>query len=64
MPPFYDYECKACGHRLELFQKMSDKPEYKCPECKRDTFERIISPGGGFIFRGPGFYQTDYKNKK
>ena len=61
--PTYDYECSKCGHRFEIFQKMSDKPVIACPKCK-GTAERLIGAGSGIIFKGKGFYHTDYKNKK
>jgi putative FmdB family regulatory protein len=60
--PTYDYECSKCGHRFEKFQKMSDNPVGACPECK-GMAERLIGAGAGVIFKGKGFYHTDYKNK-
>jgi len=60
--PTYDYECSKCGHRFEVFQKMSDEPIMKCPKC-RSKSHRLIGAGSGIIFKGSGFYQTDYKNK-
>lgn len=61
--PTYDYECSKCGHRFEKFQKMTDEPLSSCPKCKGKV-HRLIGGGGGIIFKGSGFYQTDYKNKK
>lgn len=61
--PTYDYECAKCGKRFEVFQKMTDEPIKTCPECGGKA-ERLIGTGAGFIFKGPGFYATDYKNKK
>jgi len=58
--PTYEYECRACGHKFEHFQSMRDKPLNKCPECKGKV-KRLISGGAGVIFRGTGFYQTDYR---
>ena len=58
--PHYDYECKKCGYRFEAFQKISDKPISKCPKCK-SAVKRLISSGAGLIFKGSGFYSTDYK---
>lgn len=58
--PTYDYECTECGHRFEAFQNMSDKALTKCPECGKKV-KRLISSGAGFIFKGSGFYATDYK---
>ncbi|MBN1526518.1 MAG: zinc ribbon domain-containing protein [Candidatus Omnitrophica bacterium] len=60
--PTYDYECGKCG-RFELFQSMKDEPLKKCPKCGGSA-HRLIGSGGGIIFKGSGFYQTDYKNKK
>ncbi len=59
--PTYDYECKKCGHVFELFQNITDEPIDSCPECKGKV-RRIIGTGAGIIFKGSGFYQTDYKN--
>lgn len=60
--PTYEYRCRDCGHRFERFQKMTEDPVSECPECGEDAAERIISPGGGLIFKGPGFYATDYRD--
>jgi putative FmdB family regulatory protein len=59
--PTYDYLCSACGHRFEEFQSMSAKPLRQCPECKKKTLDRLIGAGAGVIFKGSGFYQTDYR---
>ena len=61
--PTYDYICAACGHRLELFQSMSEAPTKKCPACGKSRLERQIGTGAGFIFRGAGFYLTDYRSE-
>ncbi len=61
--PTYDYECGKCKNRFEVFQKMSANPVAKCPKCKGKS-HRLIGIGSGVIFKGSGFYQTDYKNKK
>ena len=61
--PTYEYECKKCGKRFERFQQISAKPLSKCPDCKGKV-RRLISGGGGIIFKGSGFYETDYKRKK
>ncbi len=58
--PTYDYECRK-GHRFELFQKMTDEPVAKCPECGSKA-SRQISGGAGFLFKGEGFYITDYRS--
>ncbi len=60
--PTYEYECAACGHRFEEFQSMSAKPIKKCPNCGKLKVNRLISAGAGIIFRGSGFYQTDYRS--
>lgn len=62
--PTYEYRCSACGHEFEKFQKMSDEPIRECPECGQQSAERVISSGAGLIFRGPGFYATDYRKEK
>jgi len=56
--PTYEYECKTCSHRFEVFQSMSDEPVKKCPECGEQV-RRLISGGVGVIFKGSGFYVTD-----
>jgi putative FmdB family regulatory protein len=61
--PTYDYLCAACGHRLELFQSMAEAPKKKCPDCGKKRLERQIGTGAGFIFRGAGFYLTDYRSE-
>ena len=58
--PHYDYECKKCHYRFEAFQNITDKPLAQCPECK-GKLKRLIGPGAGLIFKGSGFYATDYK---
>lgn len=60
--PTYEYRCEACGHRWEAFQRMSDDPLEECPECGEGSAERLISPGGGLVFKGSGFYATDYRD--
>lgn len=59
--PTYDYLCSSCGHRFEEFQSMSAKTLRKCPACKKSALERLIGAGAGVIFKGSGFYQTDYR---
>ncbi|HEX6884592.1 MAG TPA: FmdB family zinc ribbon protein [Planctomycetota bacterium] len=61
--PTYDYVCKACGHELELFQNISEAPKKKCPACKKSRLERKIGGGAGFLFKGSGFYLTDYRSE-
>jgi putative FmdB family regulatory protein len=58
--PTYEYKCLECGHRFDAFQKMSDAPLEVCPVC-RGKVKRVIGAGAGIIFKGSGFYETDYK---
>ena len=60
--PTYEYQCAACGHKFEEFQSMSAKPITVCPACKKRKVKRLISGGSGFIFKGSGFYITDYRS--
>ncbi len=60
--PTYDYRCNACGHTFELFQSMNDSVKRKCPECAKNKLERLIGMGAGILFKGGGFYQTDYRS--
>ncbi len=62
--PTYQYECAACGHNFEKFQSITAKAVKKCPECGKRKVERLISAGAGFIFKGSGFYITDYRSKE
>ena len=59
--PTYDYTCKACGNEFERFESITAAPNKACPKCGKKKAERQISAGGGFIFKGTGFYLTDYK---
>lgn len=61
--PTYDYRCNACGHEFELFQSMSDKVKRTCPECGKKELERLIGTGAALLFKGSGFYQTDYRSE-
>jgi len=61
--PTYQYECEACGHLFETLQSMTDKKFKKCPKCAKMTLVRHIGGGSGIIFKGTGFYETDYKTK-
>ena len=61
--PTYEYACDACGHKFEEFQSIKAKPVAVCPVCKKKKVRRLISAGGGFIFKGSGFYITDYRGE-
>jgi putative FmdB family regulatory protein len=61
--PTYEYECQACGHEFERFQSMKDDPVKRCPECRRLKVKRLFGTGAGIIFKGSGFYETDYRSK-
>ncbi len=60
--PTYEYECKKCDHKFEQFQRMSDPPLKRCPKC-RGSVRRLMGTGAGIIFKGSGFYQTDYRSE-
>ncbi len=60
--PTYEYLCQACGHEFELFQSMSASVKRKCPDCGKLKLKRLIGIGSGVIFKGSGFYQTDYRS--
>ena len=62
--PTYEYRCQSCGHELEAFHSMTADPLTTCPECGQETLKRAISSGAGMIFKGSGFYETDYKRSK
>jgi putative FmdB family regulatory protein len=59
--PTYDYRCSACGHQFDELQSFKDPPLKKCPKCKKDKLERLFGGGGAIIFKGGGFYETDYR---
>ena len=61
--PTYEYACPKCGHQFEQFQSMRDEPLKKCPKCGKTGLKRLVGGGAGLIFKGTGFYITDYKNK-
>ena len=60
--PTYEYECTHCGYKFEAFQKITAKAINKCPKCEKKA-KRLISSGSGMIFKGSGFYATDYRKK-
>jgi putative FmdB family regulatory protein len=61
--PTYDYVCDGCGHKFELFQSMKDDPIKKCPECKKSKLRRLFGTGAALMFKGSGFYTTDYRSE-
>ena len=61
--PTYDYVCDACEHQFELFQWMSEDAKRKCPECGKKKLRRLIGPGAAIVFKGSGFYKTDYRSE-
>lgn len=60
--PTYEYQCQKCGRTLEVFQKITDPPRKRCPQC-RGSLRRVLSAGAGIIFKGSGFYATDYRSE-
>ena len=61
--PTYDYECDACGHTFELFQAITEGVKKKCPECKKLKLRRLFGTGAAVVFKGSGFYETDYRSE-
>jgi putative FmdB family regulatory protein len=61
--PTYEYICENCGYEFEQFQYMTARPLRKCPECGKANLKRLIGCGSGVIFKGSGFYQTDYRSE-
>jgi putative FmdB family regulatory protein len=61
--PTYDYECDACGHEFELFQGINDPMQRKCPKCGKLKLRRLFGTGAAVVFKGSGFYQTDYRSE-
>jgi len=60
--PTYEYRCDACDHAFDEIHSFSDKPLKKCPKCKKPKLRRLFGTGAGIIFKGSGFYQTDYRS--
>jgi putative FmdB family regulatory protein len=61
--PTYEYLCDACGHQFELFHSIMADPQRKCPECGKLKLRRLIGPGAAIVFKGSGFYKTDYRSE-
>ena len=60
--PTYEYICESCEHEFEQFQSITARPLRKCPQCGKATLKRLIGTGAGIIFKGNGFYETDYRS--
>ena len=61
--PTYDYSCDACEHTFEVFESITAEPQKKCPKCKKSKLRRLFGAGAGVVFKGSGFYQTDYRSE-
>ncbi len=61
--PTYDYQCDACEHLFEIYQGINDEKLTKCPECGKKKLRRLLGTGGAVVFKGSGFYQTDYRSE-
>jgi putative FmdB family regulatory protein len=61
--PTYDYECEACGHTFEEWQSFHDAELTKCPQCRKKKLRRLLGGGAAIIFKGSGFYETDYRSE-
>ncbi len=60
--PTYDYQCDACDHKFEAFQSITEEPLTKCPACKKKKLRRLFGAGAAIMFKGSGFYTTDYRS--
>ena len=60
--PTYEYKCSHCDHLMEVFQSITASPKKKCPECGKMKLQRLLGTGAGLIFKGSGFYETDYRS--
>jgi len=61
--PTYQYECASCGEKMEIMQAITDSKLTRCPHCGQDALQRLIGAGSGIIFKGNGFFETDYKRQ-
>src|SRR6266536_4318432 len=61
--PTYEYQCEACEHNFDEFQSIKDKPLKKCPQCGKNKLRRVFGAGAAILFKGSGFYETDYRSE-
>ncbi|MCS6976947.1 MAG: zinc ribbon domain-containing protein, partial [Gemmatales bacterium] len=61
--PTYEYRCEACGHHFDEYQSITEEPLRKCPKCRKNRLRRLFGTGGALLFKGSGFYQTDYRSE-
>lgn len=61
--PTYDYSCDSCGYRFEEFQSYSEPVLTKCPSCRKNKLRRLFGTGAAVLFKGSGFYETDYRSE-
>ena len=61
--PTYEYQCESCGHRFDEFQSFRDDPLKVCPACKQESLRRLFGTGAAILFKGSGFYETDYRSE-
>lgn len=61
--PTYEYRCEACSHQFDEFQSMTEEPLRKCPKCGKNRLRRLFGAGAALLFKGSGFYQTDYRSE-
>jgi putative FmdB family regulatory protein len=61
--PTYEYQCDACGHQFDELQSFSEPPLTKCPQCKKKKLRRLFGTGAAVLFKGSGFYETDYRSE-
>jgi putative FmdB family regulatory protein len=61
--PTYEYQCEGCGHRFDEFQSFKDDPLKVCPKCREEKLRRLFGTGAAILFKGSGFYETDYRSE-
>lgn len=62
--PTYEYECESCGHRFDEMQSFKEEPLKVCPSCQKESLRRLFGTGAAILFKGSGFYETDYRSEK